>query len=138
EGDLRCNTDTDVYEGYDGTNWTKFAVYTSTSSRPTVQRFTSGTGTYTTPTGCLYIKVKMQGGGGGGAAQATNGGANGVDSSFGSWTAIKGNGGATAGGAGGAGGTGGVDSTGTLINRIIGQKGAPGTSGLGTGGSSPL
>jgi glycine rich protein len=40
---------------------------------PTVQRFTSGSGTYTTPAGVLYIEVEMVGGGGGG--EGSNGAA---------------------------------------------------------------
>ena len=36
------------------------------SSTPTVQRFLSGSGTYTTPTNCSYIKVRMVGAGSGG------------------------------------------------------------------------
>jgi len=91
-----------------------------------VQRFTSGSGTYTPTAGTLFARVRMVGGGGGGAAQVTNNGAVGGDTSFGSWTAIHGNGGVTATGAGGAGGTGGVNSTGTLITRVDGQNGGQG------------
>src|ERR1700685_4326059 len=49
---------------------------------PTSQKFTSGSGTYTTPAGCVYIKVYVQAGGGGGAGLAGNG-SNGSASSFG-------------------------------------------------------
>lgn len=51
-------------------------------SSPTMQVFTSGTGTYTTPAGVKYIKVEMVGGGGGGSQ---NGGApsNGTNTTFG-------------------------------------------------------
>lgn len=115
------------------------AAYTA----PTVQRFTSSSGTYTTPTspGPKYIRVTMLGGGGGGAAAATNNGANGVDSSFGSWTAVHGNGGTAEAGAGGNGGTGGTNSTGTLIARFDGQNGFSGSGtatgvGIGFGGIS--
>lgn len=41
---------------------------------PTVQRFTSGTGTYTTPAGVKYIRVRMVGGGGGGGGTSVDGG----------------------------------------------------------------
>lgn len=64
---------------------TKFA--TVAASAPTVQRFTSGSGTYTKPTGVSYIKVKMVGGGGGGGGSGTSGassGGNGGTSTFGS------------------------------------------------------
>ncbi len=37
---------------------------------PTVQTFTSGSGTYTTPAGVKYVRVRMIGGGGGGAGSA--------------------------------------------------------------------
>lgn len=82
------------------------------SGRPAIplrtrQVFTSGTAqTYTTPTGCIAINVRMVGGGGGGGAQATNAGANGTASTWsgGSLSAGLGVGGAAAGGAGGTGG----------------------------------
>jgi hypothetical protein len=38
---------------------------------PTIQTFTSGSGTYTTPANVRYIKVRMVGGGGGGAGSGT-------------------------------------------------------------------
>lgn len=54
---------------------------------PTVQRFTSGSGTYTTPANVRYIKVKMVGGGGGGQGSINAGwaaaGGNGASSTFG-------------------------------------------------------
>ena len=54
----------------------------SDKTHPTVTRLLSGSGTYTTPSGCKYIKVKMVGGGGGGGGigsggTAQNGGAGG-------------------------------------------------------------
>jgi hypothetical protein len=39
---------------------------------PTVQRFTSGSGTYTTPANVQYIKVRMVGGGGGGSGSGSS------------------------------------------------------------------
>ncbi len=94
---------------------------------PTVQRFTTGTSqTYTPTAGFARIKVRMSGGGGGGGATVTNAGSVGTDTSFGSWTAIHGNGGGAGGAAGGAGGTGGVNSTGTLIVRFDGSAGQSG------------
>jgi len=44
---------------------------------PTIQKFTTGTGTYTTPANVKWIQVRMVGGGGGGAGSATIAGANG-------------------------------------------------------------
>lgn len=41
---------------------------------PTQQRFTSGSGTYTTPAGVKYITVEMCGGGGGGGCSGGNAG----------------------------------------------------------------
>jgi len=40
---------------------------------PTVQKLLSGSGTYTTPAGCTWIRVRMVGGGGGGESNSTNG-----------------------------------------------------------------
>lgn len=63
---------------------------------PTVQRFTSGSGTYTTPTGPLrplYLKVKMAGGGGGGGGSGTAAGTAataGGNTTFGTSTAAGG------------------------------------------------
>ncbi len=55
---------------------------------PTVQTFTSGTGTYYKPAGCRWIRVRMMGGGGGGgpgtAAPGYTVGATGGTSTFGS------------------------------------------------------
>jgi hypothetical protein len=83
---------------------------------PTVQKFTSGSGTYTTPSSPtpVYIRVRMVGGGGGGAGSggttgtaATDGG----NSTFGS-SLLTANGG-THGGFGNAGGGGGTASLGS-------------------------
>lgn len=103
---------------------------------PTVQRFTSGSSaTYTTPANVSYLRIQMIGGGGGGGAAITNNGTNGGDSSFGSWTAIHGNGGSAASTAGAVGGTGGTNGTGILINRVSGATGgSPTNSGNTTGG----
>lgn len=74
---------------------------------PTYQKFTSGSGTYTTPAGVKYIKVYVTGGGGGGSG--TGGGGNGVDGSTSTF------------------GT-------SLISSPGGSKGTVGTSGHGGGG----
>lgn len=78
---------------------------------PTVQRFTSGSGTYTLPTARapLYIRVRMcgaGGGGGGGGGVGNTSGSSGNATTFGSslLTAGGGGGGVSSGGAGGAGG----------------------------------
>jgi hypothetical protein len=52
----------------------------TTWTAPTIQNFTTGSGTYTTPAGVKYLRVRMVGGGGGGASagisqnNGTNGG----------------------------------------------------------------
>lgn len=54
---------------------------------PTIQKFTSSSaGTYTTPTGTAYIRVRMVGGGGGGGGSGSTGGTGGTGgtSTFGS------------------------------------------------------
>lgn len=54
---------------------------------PTIQKFDSGSGTYTTPANVKYIRVRMVGGGGGGngssTASAPSGGTDGGQSTFG-------------------------------------------------------
>jgi len=74
---------------------------------PTIQKFTSGSGTYTTPTSPapLYIRVRMIGGGGaGGGTSGQVVGGNGGNSTFGSslLTANGGSGGGSSPGAGGS------------------------------------
>ncbi|SFM00802.1 hypothetical protein SAMN03159423_4884 [Bradyrhizobium sp. NFR13] len=86
----------------------------------TTQSFLSGSGTYTKPVGCTWIKVRGIGGGGGGSgsgSSAGNGGAGGV-TTFGSLTG-------SGGGAGGAGGTGG-GAGGAASGADINLAGAPG------------
>ena len=102
---------------------------------PTVQKFTSGSGTYTTPTEALYLKIKMVGGGGGGAGSSTiaannfGSGGNGGNTTFGTslLTCAFGNGGGGVGsGAGGLGGTATISSPayGTAIAGGTGSNGA--------------
>lgn len=107
---------------------------------PTIQRFTSGSGTYTTPSGVTWLKVTMVGGGGGGSGShgsGGNGGAGGAGGSttFGSslLTAAAGSGGA--GGAGGAGGSATVASPAISVVAISGGTGTTGTSAYVLGGS---
>lgn len=109
----------------------------------TVQRLTSGSGTYTTPSGVKYLHIRMVGAGGGGAGtngtNANSAGTTGGDTSFGSWTAKGGQGGPTT-GVGASGGTGGTDSTGTLVIRMAGNaSSAYNGSGFGSsaGGAGP-
>jgi hypothetical protein len=104
-------------------------VETALNSVPTVQKFTSSTGTYTTPAGVLYIKVRMVGGGGGGGGGGTGGGTGGTGgtSTFGTTllSAVGGVGG-TGAGAGGAGGTASL-GTGPIGVALSGGSGGGGT-----------
>lgn len=99
------------------------------ATAPTTQIFTSGSGTYTTPTGALYIKVTLIGAGGGGGSNSADGTVGG-NTTFGV-AFLTGNGGA--GGAGAVGGSGGGSATGGDIN-FRGGDGSSGTNTNNTGG----
>lgn len=96
---------------------------------PTVQKFTSGSGTYTTPTNVDFIRVRMTGGGSGGGGSGTGGtggtGAVGVASTFGT-SLLTANGGPAQGNAY----TPTVGGTATITAPAIGSSG---TGGGGTG-----
>lgn len=101
----------------------------------TVQRLTSGSGTYTlTSTLVRWVRVRMVAGGGGGGASQTNAGSTGGATSFESWTAQPGTGGAANNSFPGRGGTGGVDGTGTLLMRGNGSDGQPRIASVSSGG----
>jgi len=97
-------------------------VITGAHAAPTVQRFTSGTGTYTASAGAVRVRVRMVGGGGGGGARTTNNGTAGGNTTFEAWAATGGGLGTLA-GAGGTGGVSGANGTGTLIIRCTGADG---------------
>lgn len=109
---------------------------------PTVQKFSSGSGTYTTPVNPapLYIRVMLVGGGAGGNTDGSiTQGSDGNDSTFGSViTAEKGLAGIIGGGNGGVGGS--FTLSGGVID-INSQDGGPGgpadgqTTGHGLGGA---
>lgn len=105
---------------YDGTD---MVLKDAPIQYPTIQKFTSGSGTYTTPTGTRYIRVRMVGAGAGGSgsgASATSAvnGSNGGNTTFGSSLLVA-NGG-SAGSMPGNGGAGGTASLGTgPIGTII-------------------
>lgn len=91
---------------------------TYATSAPTVTKYTSGSGTYTTPAGVKYIAIEMVGGGGGGGGSGTSAqgtGGTGGNTTFGTSLLVAngGTGGVTNVGAGGTGGTGGTASLGT-------------------------
>jgi len=104
---------------------------------PTVQRFTSGSGTYTTPVGVLYIKVSLVGGGGGGTGNFSTGG-NGSNTTFGAslLTAGFGFGDIGSGSAGGAGGTNTVNAPAITLISVAGEGGSAGQNILGAGGGN--
>jgi hypothetical protein len=96
---------------------------------PTVQTFTSGSGTYTTPANCLWLEVRMVGGGAGGQGSGTTGqgtGTSGGNTTFGS-SFLTATGGAHSMGAGG---------TGTIASPAYGQT-FTGGRGSGLTGNTP-
>jgi hypothetical protein len=140
-GGVRYNSSTNQMEFYNGTTWVQLGAAPTYTSKTT-----TGSGTYTPPTGCVYYKVRMCGAGGGGAGAPSGGGGNGGQSSLGSWTAHGGSGGVANGGeTPGAGGNGGTNGAGTLIVRLTGGSGGPGcqassssNSAGGAGGNNPF
>jgi len=140
---------------HNGTTWVAGTDEGSTFTAPTVQRFTSGSGTYTTPAGVKYITVEMIGGGGGGGGSSQNGtggtGGTGGTTTFGSslLTTTGGGGGSGANVAtnGGAGGTVTINSPAIQIFSSSGGKGSGGITATiyltpvasgGMGASSPF
>jgi hypothetical protein len=120
----------------DGTN-TSWQTVTASGSVPTIQRFTSGSGTYTTPVGCIAIRVKMVGGGGGGTGATGNGG-NGSATTFGT-SLLTANGGSSSNGSGQIGGAGGgvtVNSPAVTVFAFEGPGGHPGQNTPSTGGGN--
>jgi len=113
---------------------------------PTITKYTSGSGTYTTPANVLYLKVRMVGGGGGGGGSGLTGGTGGTggNTTFGTslLTANGGNGGAfNAQGASGGSPT--VSSPAISILDIAGSNGASAEQARafaygGSGGSNPI
>ena len=102
----------------------------------TVQRFTSGSGTYTTPANVYQIRVRMVGGGGGGGGSATGGspsaGGGGGATTFGS-SLLTANGGAGGThGTGGGGGQFGAGGTATINSPAIGSTFIGGGGGSGS------
>ncbi len=131
-----------IYQ-YRGSAWTPLV---GSATLPTIQRFTSGSGTYTPTSLVTRIRVRMCGGGGGGGAQQTNDGTAGNTTTFGSWTAVGGGAGKKGGAgivtSGGTGGTGGTDGTGNKVVRLDGAQGGPNGGAASTpggcGGTNPF
>lgn len=120
---------------------------------PTIQKFLSGSGTYTTPSSPapLYIKVVAVGGGGGGAGGGGNGvaGSNGGNTTFGTTLLVANGGVGGAVGAQSSGGAGGTASLGAATGIALSGcqgSGSPtwlsGTPAMeaagGSGGGTPL
>jgi hypothetical protein len=87
-----------------------------TATVVTVQRFTSGSGTYTPAAGVKWIEVIGCGAGGGGGATTTNNGTDGGATTFGT-SLLTANGGAHGIANNGAGGAGGTASGGNVTNE---------------------
>lgn len=101
---------------------------------PTVQTFLTGSGTYITPAGVLYIRVRAVGAGGGGCGGTGSTGSGaaggpGADTSFGTSLIVAGfgSGGAAAGGAAGAGGAASL-GTGPVGLALVGGGGSQGSN----------
>jgi hypothetical protein len=131
-------TDGDILATKDSTfryNGTSFVLSGDYRKAPTITKLTSGSGTYPTPAGALYLRVRQVGGGGGGAGSSTiiannfGAGGNGGNTTFGT-SLLTANGGAGGGGTGsGAGGLGGSTTInspayGTGISGGTGSNGA--------------
>ncbi len=142
EGTLVFASDEDKVYADNGTSLVELGA---SSKVPTMQIFTSGSGTYTRPANCTWIRVRMVGGGGGGAGSSNSasnagGGGGGGATTFGS-SLLTANGGG--GGAAGAGGraSGGTASLGTgpigiaLTGADGGGAGNTGSATAGSGGS---
>ena len=100
--------------GYFYSNSTSQIAWASKTPEPTQTILTAASGTYTSPNGATYLKVRMVGGGGGGGGSSTANSAN-----------------------GGGGGSGGPSSFGSFLNAGAGLGGA-GVSFGGTGGSPTI
>jgi len=89
-----------------------WAAPTVSIAAPQVTKYTSGSGTYTTPTNCKYLYIKMVGAGGGGGGSGGGGqGGTGGNTTFGSsLLTANGGGGGVSGNFGTSGGTGGTST----------------------------
>jgi len=113
------------------TSGLKWIAAPSLVTLPTQQKFTTGSGTYTTPANCRYIKIRMIGGGGsgaGGGIPAPTSGTAGNATTFDTLSAGGGSAGNASGGSGGAGGTNTFSGVGLSLQ---GGMGAPGPVYLG-------
>jgi len=116
---LYAKSDGKTYQKNDAGTETDLSAAAS-GSTPTVTVYTSGSGTWSRPSNCTWIRVRMIGGGGGGAGSGTSAGTGGAggNTTFSTLTASGGSGPSStiAGGAGGS-------ASGATIN-IGGGRGA--------------
>lgn len=126
--------------------------YTYATSAPTITKYTSGSGTYTTPAGVKFLVVEMVGGGGGGSAASTGtptNGTSGGNTTFGSSLLTAYGGAAPVGGTGAV--SGGLGGSFTINSPASGQgfnggdggagaylSGTTGDNAGGSGGSNPF
>lgn len=105
---------------------------------PTIQKFLTGSGNYTTPADVRWIRVRMVGGGGGGSGSGSGAGAGGTGgtTTFGAQLSAVGGTGGTKGSNGGAGGTAslGTGPIGIALPGGTGDGGGPGNVTFGNGG----
>ena len=126
---------------YNLANTVWLPLYQKISLSPQVTVLASGTGTYTSPVGSLYLEVELIGGGGGGGGTGTSGqttGGTGGITTFGT-SLLTGNGGVGGNGATAAPGTGGTATGGDVNLTSPGMEGSfSGLVGIdgGNGGST--
>jgi hypothetical protein len=70
-GQVGYNSTTGALDQYVNGAWQSVSI--GSGATPTITRYTSGSGTYTTPTGAKYLTVEMVGGGGGGGGSDSTG-----------------------------------------------------------------
>lgn len=108
------------------------SAWANASCKITRQSLLTGTGaTYTTPSNCRQLRIRMVGGGGGGGGSGTAGATSGGDGGNTTFNSIVANGG-QAGQNNGLGGLGGVSGTGTALLRANGAAGCGGFVSSGT------
>lgn len=117
-------TITETTAGTWASNATDVTLIRGDAISPTIQTFTSGSGTYVLPAGVSWIKVRMAGGGGGGGGGGINGtagvGTAGGNTTFGSLSTNGGGAGSTGGNAACSGGTTTFSGTGYAYNGAVG------------------
>lgn len=139
-GSIIYDLSTNTFRGlFASGNWQPIAVNSYIS--PTIQKFTTGSGTYTTPANVKWIRVRMVGGGGGGAGSGPSAGAggNGGNSTFGTSLLSAGGGLGNSSASGGQGGSSslGAGPTGLALTGGAGSSFAQVANGEGgVGGSS--